>query len=116
MTKKETPHRAKRCARRRLLAERLRLALHPQKIFLKILASGMDFLDWVTFINHRILWKNMRRWMFVRIKNAPSEQSLQFYLGMLSYSNASKARDEVMGHWLWAKIRLCRILWYNIYG
>lgn len=33
----------------------LRLELHPDKVFIKTLASGVDFLGWVHFPDHRVL-------------------------------------------------------------
>ena len=38
-----------------LLKEKLKLEFHPEKIQLKTLASGMDFLGMVNFSDHRIL-------------------------------------------------------------
>lgn len=40
---------------RDFLKERLELELHPGKIYIKTLASGVDFLGWVNFFDHRIL-------------------------------------------------------------
>src|SRR3989344_1719012 len=34
------------------LEERLKLELHPDKVFIKTLASGVDFLGWVHFPDH----------------------------------------------------------------
>src|SRR3989338_529289 len=36
------------------LSENLRLEVHPDKVFIKTLASGIDFLCWVHFPNHRV--------------------------------------------------------------
>jgi RNA-directed DNA polymerase len=43
------------------LETRLHLSLHPQKIFIKRLASGIDFLGWVHFPYHRILRTSTKR-------------------------------------------------------
>ncbi|MEK7170105.1 MAG: reverse transcriptase/maturase family protein, partial [Patescibacteria group bacterium] len=40
---------------REFLRERLKLSLHPDKVFIKTLASGVDFLGWVHFPDHRVL-------------------------------------------------------------
>ncbi|HOZ37103.1 MAG TPA: reverse transcriptase/maturase family protein, partial [bacterium] len=37
------------------LSEKLKLELHPDKLFLKTLSSGVDFLGWVHFPNHNVL-------------------------------------------------------------
>ena len=34
------------------LSERLKLTLHPDKLFLQTIASGVDFLGWVNFTDH----------------------------------------------------------------
>src|SRR3989344_426924 len=38
------------------LKERLRLELHPNKVSISTLASGVGFLGWVHFPHHRVLW------------------------------------------------------------
>lgn len=37
------------------LKEKLKLTLHPSKVSIKTLASGIDFLGWVNFPEHRVL-------------------------------------------------------------
>jgi RNA-directed DNA polymerase len=37
------------------LEEELKLQLHPDKLFIKTLSSGVDFLGWIHFLNHRVL-------------------------------------------------------------
>jgi len=37
------------------LENNLKLSIHPQKIFIKTIASGLDFLGWVHFSEYRIL-------------------------------------------------------------
>src|SRR3989344_4267755 len=39
----------------KFLSESLKLSLHPDKVFIKTIASGMDFLGWVHFPYHRVL-------------------------------------------------------------
>src|SRR6476620_174680 len=39
----------------RFLGEELKLSLHPDKVFIKTVASGTDFLGWVHFSDHRVL-------------------------------------------------------------
>ncbi|MBI4992637.1 MAG: RNA-directed DNA polymerase, partial [Candidatus Magasanikbacteria bacterium] len=40
---------------RNFLQNELLLTLHPNKIFIKTVASGLDFLGWILFTNHRVL-------------------------------------------------------------
>jgi retron-type reverse transcriptase len=78
------------------LAERLKLSLHPDKVFIKTLASGVDFLGWVHFPNHRVvrMATKQRMWRRIEIKQA-KEETIQSYLGFLSYGNSYKIQQEV---------------------
>ena len=80
----------------------LKLSLHPNKLFLKTIASGVDFLGWVNFSEHRILRATTRRRMLARIKIHPTKETLQSYLGLLSHGNATKNTNDLLGeYWLW---------------
>lgn len=78
------------------LCERLKLNLHPDKVFIKTLASGMDFLGWVHFPDHRVLRTATKRRMFRRIREHPTEGTLQSYLGLLSHGNAHELSQKLM--------------------
>jgi len=62
--------------------------LHPNKITLKSLASGVDVLGWVHFVDHRVLRTATKRKMFRRIDEHPTEGTIQFYKGLLSHGDA----------------------------
>jgi len=47
----------------RFLREKLKLALHPDKVSIKTFASGVDFLRWVHFSDHRVLRMSTKRRM-----------------------------------------------------
>lgn len=72
------------------LQNRLRLQLHPDKVFIKTLASGVDFLGWIHFPNHRVLRTATKRRMLKRIAANPSRATVASYKGMLSHGNANK--------------------------
>lgn len=74
---------------------RLGLTLHPQKVFLRTCASGVDFLGWVHFSRHRVLRRSTRRRMQRCVSSDPSEPSLQSYLGMLQHGNAHALAEEL---------------------
>ena len=74
----------------KFLEEKLRLKLHPQKVFIKTFASGIDFLGWVHFPDHRVLRTATKRRMIKRIKEAVSKEFLNSYLGLLRHGNAGK--------------------------
>ncbi len=87
---------------RQFLSEKLKLTLHPDKMFLKTTASGVDFLGWVHFPKHRIPRAVTKRRMFFRIKETPRPETLQSYLGLLKHGNTAKARQELLGrYWVW---------------
>ncbi len=87
---------------REFLETNLKLSLHPNKLFLKTIASGMDFLGWVNFPNYKILRPTTRRRMFARIKIHPTKETLQSYLGLLGHGNAKKVTVDLLGEWwLW---------------
>lgn len=87
------------------LKEKLRLRLHPKKIHLKTLASGMDFLGMVNFFDHRILRTKTKKrilrkmkekkflWREDLISEEKFNQSLQSYLGMLTHCRGRKIAD-----------------------
>lgn len=73
---------------REFLSDWLKLSLHPDKIFIKTLASGVDFLGWVHFPDHRILRTSTKKRMFRHLLGAPSAEVAASYLGLLSHGNA----------------------------
>ena len=61
------------------LQDELKLQLHPDKVFIKTLNSGVDFLGWVNFPDYRILRAKTRERMFKRIKKSSSAETLNSY-------------------------------------
>lgn len=72
------------------LGEELRLSLHPKKLFIRTLASGIDFLGWVHFPHHRVLRTSTKRRMFNRLKQNHTRETTASYLGLLKHGNAYK--------------------------
>lgn len=77
------------------LEENLKLALHPDKVFIKTLASGVDFLGWIHFFDHRVLRTATKRRMVRTIKQSPKPDAIQSYLGMLKWGNGQKLCDII---------------------
>jgi len=77
------------------LEERLKLKLHPDKIFIKTLASGVDFLGWVHFPDHRVLRTTTKKRMFKRIISNNTPETLNSYLGLLGHGNTHKLTNKV---------------------
>ncbi|MBI5798526.1 MAG: hypothetical protein HZB10_01170, partial [Candidatus Yonathbacteria bacterium] len=83
------------------LKDKLRLTMHPEKIFLKTLASGIDFLGWVHFPDHRVLRTATKRRMLRRIEESSDEETMQSYLGLLIHGNTRKLRNKItMQNWI----------------
>ena len=79
------------------LQTKLKLALHPKKLFLKTLASGLDFLGWVHFPDHRVLRTSTKHRMLRNLGvKPPSEATLNSYLGMLGHGNGEKLKQVVL--------------------
>jgi len=79
------------------LRERLKLEMHPDKVFTKTLASGVDFLGWVHFPDHRVLRTATKKRMFRRLEKAGEKpETLASYQGMLSHGNAQKLQKIVL--------------------
>lgn len=78
------------------LVDKLKLTLHPDKVFLRTLSSGIDFLGWVHFPHHRVLRTVTKRRMLKSLIGSPEESAVISYFGMLSHGNASKLKNEIM--------------------
>jgi RNA-directed DNA polymerase len=78
------------------LEEKLNLGLHPDKLFIKTLSSGLDFLGWVHFQKHKVLRTATKKRMFRNIEKKPGKrETIQSYLGLLKHGNAQKIRCRV---------------------
>lgn len=88
---------------KKFLSEELHLTLHPKKIVLKTVSSGIDFLGWVHFPDHRVLRTVTKRRIFKKIKMNPSDQSLRSYTGLLKHGNAKKLIQKLhIQYWLFS--------------
>ncbi|MDO8470616.1 MAG: reverse transcriptase/maturase family protein [bacterium] len=79
----------------KFLEDMLKLSLHPDKISIQTLVSGVDFLGWVHFPDHRVLRTSTKRRMFRRIQVSPTSETLHSYRGLLSHGNTRKLQEEV---------------------
>ena len=80
------------------LEEELKLQLHPNKLFVKNLSSGVDFLGWVHFPNYRVLRTATKRKMLKNIESKAEdkkEDSVISYLGMLKWGNGYKLSEKI---------------------
>ena len=74
-----------------------KLGLIAHKISIRTVASGVDFLGWVHFSDHRVLRTTTKKRMFRNIENSDgNEATLQSYLGLLKHGNTRKLQQEVL--------------------
>jgi retron-type reverse transcriptase len=86
---------------RHFLSDRLALDMHPHKVSIETLASGVDFLGWVHFPDHRVLRTTTRKRMERGLVDSGGS-AVASYGGMLGYGNAHKLSEEVVNSaWLW---------------
>ncbi len=78
------------------LLEILNLELHPNKVFIKTLSSGVDFLGWVHFPDHRVLRTSTKNRMMKKIRDSQKTETLQSYIGLLGHGNAYKLKSKTI--------------------
>jgi hypothetical protein len=77
------------------LETRLKLSLHPDKVFIKTLASGVDFLGWVHFPYHRIPRTSTKKRMLRNLKDNQKDGSLSSYRGLLSHGDTHELQQKI---------------------
>lgn len=81
------------------LEKNLQLELHPRKVIISKIDSGIDFLGYILFENHTLMRTSSKKRMKRRLRESyksyligqmdatPMDQKLQSYLGMLSHAD-----------------------------
>ena len=93
------------------LESRLALSLHHDKLLIKTLASGVDFLGWVQFPDHRVLRTTTKRKMLREVRNKSDKpETMQSYLGLLSHGNAKKLQSRIGNLELLAKMSTSQVV------
>lgn len=82
---------------RRFLAEELALELHPQKIILRKLRQGIDFLGYVVLPHYRVLRANTKRrmWKALECWERNDFAFVESYRGILRHCNAYMLDKEL---------------------
>ena len=81
------------------LRSHLGLEFHPQKVYIKTVASGVDFLGWITFSHHRVLRTVTKQRMLRNLEN--EVDSIKYpaitasYLGLLKHGNTHKLQKKL---------------------
>lgn len=78
------------------LIENLKLDLHPDKISIKTINSGVDFLGWVHFEKYRILRSSTRMKMYQTIFTDTKPKIVASYFGLLNYGNTYKIKIDLL--------------------
>lgn len=78
------------------LKNNLNLLLHPDKIFVKTIFSGIDFLGWIHFPDHKVVRTATKRRILKRLKESPGLETIQSYLGLLKHGNTLKLRNKFL--------------------
>ncbi len=83
---------------KKFLLDELKLSLHPNKVSIKTISSGVDYLGWVHFPHHRVLRTVTKKRMLRNIKLKEGKiETIQSYLGMLKHGNGYKLRNRILG-------------------
>lgn len=77
------------------LQSNLKLKLHDDKVFIKTIGSGVDFLGWINFPDHRVLRTATKRRMLRRIEENPASETMSSYLGLLKHGNARRLEKKI---------------------
>lgn len=96
------------------LGAKLMLSLHPQKISIRDITKGVDFLGYVTFPHYRLLRTKTKRRIFRKLRYRVLQyrqglideytlsQSLQSYLGALSHADTYQLSEDLKNlYWFW---------------
>ena len=77
------------------LKTELQLTLHPDKVYIKTYASGVDFLGWIHFPHHRQIRATTRRKIIKSMKGHPKPETVSSYRGLLNHGNTYKIRKRL---------------------
>ena len=81
---------------RDFLQKELSLVLHSDKIYIKTLYSGIDFLGWVNFKHHKTIRNTTKKRIFKKIKKNSNSKTLSSYLGILKHGNTKKIKSAIL--------------------
>lgn len=74
----------------------LALSLHPNKVSIESFASGLDFLGWVHFSDHRVVRTSSKHRMIRNLSEEKTEARVRSYRGLLSHGNAHDLSTEYL--------------------
>lgn len=96
------------------LKEKLKLQLHPNKVYIRKINRGIDFLGYVILPHYRRLRTKTKRRIFTKLRRRVTEykagligeeslkQSLNSFLGVLSHADAHNCEQKLLNqYWFW---------------
>ena len=78
------------------LQDELKLSLHEDKLFISTFSSGVDFLGWVHFSNHRVLRGITKKRAINRLEENSNNATLQSYLGLFGHGDSHNLQKELL--------------------
>ncbi len=79
--------------------DELKLTLHPNKVSIKTLDSGVDLLGWVHFPHRRIIRTVTKNRMLKNLADSSNEASRASYQGLLKHGNTRKILNRIQSSW-----------------
>jgi hypothetical protein len=73
------------------LTHTLKLSLHPDKVSIETLASGVDFLGWVHFPHHKVLRTATKKRMLRKV----NKKNVMSYMGLLNHGDGFKISKSI---------------------
>lgn len=77
------------------LGAKLKLSIHPDKVYIKTYASGVDFLGWIHFPRYRRIRTSTKRKVLRKLKGYPTPETINSYRGLLGHGSTWKIRKRI---------------------
>ena len=77
------------------LNSKLHLTLHENKVYIKTYGSGVDFLGWVHFPQHRVIRTTTKQKIIRKMMGYPKPQTISSYRGVLRHGDTYKVQKRV---------------------
>lgn len=82
---------------RAFLSDKLAVQLHPKKVSVETLSSGVDFLGWVHSSYHRVLRTSTKRRVLKGVGGKGLDSpTVQSYLGLLTHGDTHKLKEKIL--------------------
>lgn len=77
------------------LFSRLKMNLHIDKVFIKNISKGVDFLGFVHFNRYRVLRTKTKRIILKKVKNSTNKKQVDSYIGFIGHGNSFKLKKKI---------------------